>query len=82
MDNDILMRIIELFTSLLLEGIILGMIFHMISNKSDESMRKALQEEMNNIEKQNKHETLLLHEAIKDVKTDVISQIKESKKFT
>ena len=77
MDNDILTRIIELFTGILLEGIILGFIFQMISNKSQETQRKELQTEMYRIETQNRHNTELIMEELKEVKHAVIHEVNE-----
>lgn len=77
MNNDILMRIIELFTGILLEGIILGFIFQMISSKAQETQQKELQNEMYKIESQNRHNTELILTELKEVKHDVIHEVNE-----
>ena len=77
MSQDILMRIIELFTGILLEGIILGFIFQMISNKAQESQRNELQNEMYKIESQNRHNTEMLLNELKEVKHDIIHEVNE-----
>ena len=77
MNNDILMRIIELFTGILLEGIILGFILQMISNKAQESQRNELQNEMYKIESQNRHNTEMLLNELKEVKHDIIHEVNE-----
>lgn len=77
MNNDILMRIIELFAGILLEGIILGFIFQMISNKSQETQQKELQKEMYRIESQNRHNTQMLLDELKEAKDSVIHEVNE-----
>ena len=77
MSHDILMRIVELFAGILFEGIILGFIFQMISNKSQESQRKELQKEMYRIESQNRHNTEMLMADMKDLKHDLVDEIHE-----
>jgi hypothetical protein len=80
MDRDIIQAIIEFAASLVLEGVVLGIIFTMISNKTQEKARQDLQREMNTIETQNRHNTELIFEELREIKTEIISQIKESKK--
>ena len=71
---------IELGVSLIVEGIILSMIFNWIANKETHKQEQSLQKEMNNIEIQNKFIYEQLQKEIRDTKTDLISQIKESSK--
>jgi uncharacterized membrane-anchored protein YhcB (DUF1043 family) len=69
---------VELGISFIVEGIILSMIFNWIANKETEKQQNNLQKEMNNIEIQNKFNYEQLQKEIRDCKTDIISQIKES----
>lgn len=78
MDQSIILTVIEFILSLILEGVILGFIFQQISNKSQDKQEKKLTNEMNNIETQNRHNTELIIEELKEIKIDLISQIKES----
>jgi uncharacterized membrane-anchored protein YhcB (DUF1043 family) len=80
MDKTIVMSIVEFIAGLVLEGIILGMIFQQISNRSQDKQEKKLQEEMNKIEIQNRKNTEVIQEDIRFAKIDLISQIKESTK--
>lgn len=80
MNEQIYLSIIEIGISLIIEGIILSMIFNWISNKGTEKQQKNLQNEMNNIETQNKLIYEQLQQEIRMVKTELISQIKESSK--
>ena len=80
MDKTIVMSIVEFIAGLILEGVILGVIFQQISNRDQDKQEKKLQEEMNNIEIQNRNNTELLQDDIHYLKIDLISQIKESKK--
>jgi mannitol-specific phosphotransferase system IIBC component len=76
--NDLTLTIIEIFVGIIIEGVILGLIFSMIANKSEEKMQKNLTEEMNTMEKQSKFEYSQLQMQIESMKKDLISQIKES----
>lgn len=78
MNQSIILTVIEFILSLILEGVILGFIFQQISNKSQDKQEKRLQNEMNNIETQNRHNTELIIEELRAIKGDLISQIKES----
>ena len=80
MNEQIYLSIIEIGISLIIEGIILSMIFNWISNKETEKQQKNLQNEMNNIETQNKLIYEQLQQEIRMAKTELISQIKESSK--
>lgn len=80
MNQNIVLTIVEFGASLIVEGIILSMVFNWISNKSTEQQQKNLQEEMNNIETQNKLIYEQLQSEVRMAKTEVISQIKESAK--
>jgi adenine-specific DNA methylase len=80
MNQQIVLTIVEIIFSLIVEGIILSMIFNYISDKHQEKQQKNLQNEMNNIETQNKFIYEQLQKEIRDTKTDLISQIKESSK--
>jgi adenine-specific DNA methylase len=74
------LAIIQIGASLILEGIILSMVFSWISNKSQDQQEKTLQNELNNIETQNKFIYEQLQKEIYNCKTELISQIKESTK--
>jgi hypothetical protein len=78
MNQQILLAVIEIGTSLIVEGIILSMIFAYISNQTSEKQNKALKSEMANIEVQNKFIFDQLNTKIENIKTEIISQIKES----
>lgn len=80
MNQNIVLTMIELGVSLIVEGIILSMIFNWIANKETHKQEQSLQKEMNNIEIQNKFIYEQLQKEIRDTKTDLISQIKESSK--
>lgn len=80
MNQNIILTIIEFGASLIVEGIILSMIFNWIANKETHKQEQSLQKEMNNIETQNKFIYEQLQKEIRDTKTDLISQIKESSK--
>jgi hypothetical protein len=78
MSENIILTIIEFGASLIVEGIILSMIFNWIANKETHKQEQSLRAEMDNIETQNKliYEQLQLE--IRQAKTELISQIKES----
>ena len=80
MSKDIILTVIELSTSLIIEGIILSMIFNFIANKETQKQEQSLRAEMNNIETQNKLIFEQLQQEIRQSKTELISQIKESAK--
>lgn len=80
MSENIILTIVELGTSILVEGIILTMIFNWISDKAQEKQQKNLQTEMQNLEKQNRYDFENIMAAIQESKTEIISQIKESSK--
>ena len=78
MSENIILTVIELGASLIIEGIILSMIFNWIANKETQKQEQSLRAEMNNIETQNKLIFEQLQQEIKQSKTELISQIKES----
>ena len=79
MNQNVVLTIIEFGASLIVEGIILSMIFNWIANKETQKSQQNLKEEMNNIETQNKMIYEQLQGEIRMAKTELISQIKESK---
>lgn len=78
MSETIVTMVIEMFVSILVEGVILSLIFGFISNQASEKSNKHLKEEMNNIETQNKFIYEQLHKELGQAKTEIISQIKEA----
>jgi hypothetical protein len=78
MSENIILTVIELGASLIIEGIILSMIFNWIANKETQKQEQSLRAEMNNIETQNKLIFEQLQQEIRQAKTELISQIKES----
>jgi uncharacterized membrane-anchored protein YhcB (DUF1043 family) len=80
MNENIVLTIVELGASILIEGVILAMVFNWISNKAQEKQQQNLQQEMQNLEKQNRHDFDQIMKAIQTAKTEIISQIKESSK--
>ena len=77
MDKTIVISIVEFISGLILEGIILGFIFQMISNKSQEKQQNKLQNEMYRIESQNRHNTQLIMDDLKEVKDSIIHEVNE-----
>ena len=78
MNQNIILTIIEFIASLIIEGIILTFIFQHIANRTQKENEQQLQNEMNNIEKQNKFIYTELQLEIQNAKNDIINQIKES----
>jgi hypothetical protein len=78
MNQNIILTVIELTTSLIIEGIILSMIFNWIANKETQKQEQSLRSEMSNIETQNKLIFEQLQLEVRQAKTELISQIKES----
>lgn len=78
MNQNIILTIVEFIASLIVEGIILSMVFNWIANKETDKQQKSLQKEMSNIEIQNKFIYEQLQNEIKQSKTEIISQLKES----
>lgn len=78
MNQNLVLTIAELTISLIVEGVILAMIFQWISNKSSERQQQHLQNEMKNLEKQNKFDFEQLQIEIRSAKADIISQVKEN----
>jgi uncharacterized membrane-anchored protein YhcB (DUF1043 family) len=78
MSENIILTIIEFISSLIVEGIILSMIFNWISNKETEKQQQNLQKELAKIEDQNKLIFEQLQTEIREIKHDIIEQVKES----
>jgi adenine-specific DNA methylase len=78
MNENIVLTIVEFISSLIVEGIILSMVFNWIANKETNKQQKSLQKEMSNIEIQNKFIYEQLQQEIRQLKTELISQVKES----
>jgi adenine-specific DNA methylase len=78
MNENIILTIVEFISSLIVEGIILSMVFNWIANKETNKQQKSLQKEMSNIEIQNKFIYEQLQQEIRQLKTELISQVKES----
>ena len=78
MEHNIFLTIIEFISSLLMEGVILGLVFQLISNRSTSKTAESLQSELSNVEKQNKFIFEQLQQEIKESKLDIISQLKEN----
>lgn len=76
--KDITLSLIEIFISLIVETVILGGLFAWISNKASQTMQQKLQDEMNNIEAQNKFIFQQIKEEMRMSRKDIISQIKET----
>ena len=76
--QSILLTLVEFLASLLIEGVILTFIFQHIANKIQNQSEQNLQQELQQVEQQNKliYEQLQLE--IRQAKTEIISQIKES----
>jgi uncharacterized membrane-anchored protein YhcB (DUF1043 family) len=77
--ENLTLTIIELVISLVVEGVILGLIFQQITNKSEAKMQSNLKQEMNTIEQQNKFAFEQLQNEIRNAKADIISEVKEAK---
>lgn len=75
--KDILFSVIELVISILIEGIILAGLFQWISTKAQTKQEQNLQEEMSNLEKQNKFDFEQLQAEIRATKQDILNEIKE-----
>lgn len=78
MNTAVLTAVIETTISIFIEGIILAFVFQHISNLAGDKQQQHLQTEMNNIEKQNKFDFEQLQKEIRDAKTDILNQIKET----
>jgi hypothetical protein len=77
MSETITLTIIEFIASVIVEGVILAGIFSHISNQSQSKQQQNLQQEMNNIEIQNKFIYTQLQAEIHRAKQDILSEIKE-----
>lgn len=77
--ENLTLTIIELVISLVVEGVILGLIFQQITNKSEAKMQSNLKQEMNTIEQQNKFAFEQLQNEIRNAKADIVSEVKEAK---
>ena len=78
MNEQLYIAIIEMFIGIVIEGILLSMVFAFIANQTSEKQNKALQDEMSNIEVQNKFIYEQLKNDLAQTKDEIISQIKES----
>jgi len=78
MNEQLYIAIIEMFIGIVIEGILLSMVFAFIANQTSEKQNKALQDEMSNIEVQNKFIYEQLKNDLAQAKDEIISQIKES----
>ena len=78
MSKDIILTVIELSTSLIIEGIIISMIFNWIANKETKKQEQSLRNEMKKIETQNKLIFEQFQLEIRQAKLELISQVKES----
>jgi hypothetical protein len=78
--KEITFSLIEIFISLIVETIILGGLFTWVSNKSSVKMETKLNQEMKNIEEQNKLIYQELSKVVYQSRNDVISEIKEVNK--
>jgi predicted solute-binding protein len=78
MNEAIYLTIIEIFCGLIIEGVMLSMVFAYISNRTSEKQNASLQQEMANIETQNKFTYEQIVKEIHSAKTEIISQIKEA----
>ena len=78
MDKDVLHSIVEFILNLVIEGVLVGFIFLWISNKSQDKSHQNLKDEMNTIETQNRHNTEQIIQELKEIKSELISQIKET----
>jgi hypothetical protein len=76
--KEITFSLIEIFISLIVETIILGGLFTWISNKTNSQMQQKLNDELKVIENQNKFDFEQLQGEIRQAKSDIISQIKET----
>lgn len=78
--NQTTMTLIEIAISLIVEGIILGLIFQFIASKETEKQEQNLKTEMQNLEKQVKNDFQMITVDMQNVRNDILSQIKESNK--
>jgi len=78
MNTAILTAVIETTVSIFIEGIILAFVFQHISNLAQEKQEQHLKTELSNIEKQNKFDFEQLQDQIKNMRNDLLNQIKET----
>jgi truncated hemoglobin YjbI len=78
MGLNVQLSIIEIFASLVLEGLILGFIFQKISTNSQEKTFQFIKEQLNSVHKQNRFDYEQLKIEIHDSRNDIISQLKEN----
>ena len=78
MNEQIYLTVIEIFVGIVIEGVLLSMVFAYISNRTSEKQSQNLEQEMANIETQNKFIYDQLYSAIYNAKNEIINQIKES----
>jgi hypothetical protein len=77
--ENLFLTLAQLVISLIVEGVILGLIFQGIANKSDDKMQQNLKAELSKIEQQNKFDFEQLQNEIRNAKADIISEVKEAK---
>jgi hypothetical protein len=77
--KEITFSLIEIFVSLIVETIILGGMFTWVSNKTSDKMAQKLNDELKVVEDQNKTDFTQLQGEIRLAKSEIISQIKESR---
>jgi hypothetical protein len=77
--KDITFSLIEIFVSLIVETIILGGVFTWVTNKTSDKMAQKLNDELKVVEDQNKTDFTQLQGEIRLAKSEIISQIKESR---
>jgi uncharacterized membrane-anchored protein YhcB (DUF1043 family) len=78
MQNELFLTAAEVAIGIIVEGVILGLIFHIIASKETEKQEQHLKDELTNHEKQAKFDFEQLQQEIRNAKTEIISQIKES----
>ena len=78
MSEQIYISIIEIFIGIVIEGVLLSMVFAFISNQTSEKQSRNLEAEMAKIEMQNKFIYDQIMNKLENVKTEIISQIKEA----
>ena len=78
MNENIILTIVEFIASLIIEGIILGLVFQLIANRSEDKQKQDMEIELNNIEKQNKFNFEQLQTEIRNCRNDILSQLKEN----
>lgn len=65
--NDMTLDILQIVSGILIESVIIGFVFQMISNRANQKSEKNLQKDLQ-----------LIQRSIDALKTDLLNQIKES----